>query len=178
MEVGSRVGRGRPGRGTGSAVRRALRTHNGPTESGTEMRTPKQAIRADCLAPPFTIEGEISFSAYEAELHQEPRRARGTVYPGDTSPLLGPTAWPNRPTTIDLLVLRHDRAHVAVAGRPPSGARRRPWTRAPGGGSNPWSWRRGVASLGLRRAHICGPSGRHYGQPRPDRSCASADVPD
>ena len=37
-----------------------LRAHDrGPTDSGAEMRTPKQAIRATLLAPPFTIEGQI-----------------------------------------------------------------------------------------------------------------------
>ena len=40
---------------------------NGPTESGTEMRTPKQAVRAILMAPPWTIEGQIHLP-YESEV--------------------------------------------------------------------------------------------------------------
>ena len=86
---------------------------NGPTESGTEMRTPKQVIRATLLAPPFTIEGEIHLG-YEEELHQGLDGLGGRFVPV-TRARYWAYGVAESPNYVDLLVVRHDRAHVAVA---------------------------------------------------------------
>lgn len=108
---------------------------NGPTESGQEMRTPKQAIRAVLIASPYTIEGEIHLP-YESELHQAI-----TAFGGRFVPVTGARYWAygvaESPNYVDLLVVNHARAHVAV----PVGVQ---WHKEvlpdPGSdsGSNPW----------------------------------------
>jgi hypothetical protein len=108
---------------------------NGPTESGTELRTPKQPIRATLLAPPFTIEGEIHLG-YEAELHQSLDGLAGRFVPV-TRARYWAYSVAESPNYVDLLVLRHDRVHVAV----PVGTEWRkeaPLDKGSGGGSNPW----------------------------------------
>jgi hypothetical protein len=91
-----------------------LFTHaNGPTESGAEMRTPKQAVPATLLMPPFTIEGQIHL-AYESEL-----KIALEAYGGRFLPVTGARYWAygvaESPNQVDLLVVNHARAHVAVA---------------------------------------------------------------
>jgi hypothetical protein len=99
------------------------------------MRTPKQPIRATLLAPPFTIEGEIHLG-YEAELHQSLDGLGGRFVPV-TRARYWAYSVAESPNYVDLLVLRHDRAHVAV----PVGTEWRkeaPLDKGSGGGSNPW----------------------------------------
>lgn len=106
----------------------------GPTASTSEMRMPKQAVRATLLVPPFTIEGEIHLP-YESEL-----RFALDAYEGRFVPVTNATYWAygvaESPVSVDLLAVNHARAHVAVAGDVP-------WqTEVPDEGSgsapNPW----------------------------------------
>jgi hypothetical protein len=109
---------------------------NDTTESAQALRTPKQAISTILLAPPFTIEGEIHLPM-ETELHQ----ALG-AFEERFVPVTNARYWAygvaESPNHVDLLVVNHVRAHVAV----PSGV---VWkTDGPAGmgsrgsGSNPW----------------------------------------
>jgi hypothetical protein len=108
---------------------------NTSTESGTEMRTAKQRIRAILLASPFTIEGEIHLP-FEAELHQALDGFGGRFVPV-TKARYWAYSVAESPNYVDLLVLNHVRAHVAV----PVGVE---WHGEAGpdegssGGSNPW----------------------------------------
>lgn len=91
-----------------------LFTHaNGPTDSGSEMRTPKQAVPATLLAPPFTIEGQIHLP-YESEV-----KLALEAYGGRFLPVTGARYWAygvaESPNHVDLLVVNHARVHVAVA---------------------------------------------------------------
>ncbi|MGZ6265649.1 MAG: hypothetical protein ACXWN4_01915 [Candidatus Limnocylindrales bacterium] len=83
------------------------------TESAAEMRTPKQAVRATLLAPPFTVEGQIHL-AYESDL-----RLAMESYSGRFLPVTGAKYWAygvaEAPNYVDLLVVNHARAHVSVA---------------------------------------------------------------
>lgn len=105
------------------------------TDSGAEMRTPKQAIRATLLAPPFTVEGQIHL-AYESDL-----KLAMEAYGGRFLPVTGAKYWAygvaEAPNFVDLLVVNHAKAHVAVA----SGVEWRSEA-PPDGGSgsapNPW----------------------------------------
>jgi hypothetical protein len=107
----------------------------GPTESGSEVRVPKQPVRATILVPPFTIEGEIHL-AYESEL-----RLALDAEEGRFLPVSHARYWAygvaESPNEADLVVVNHARAHVAIA----DGVR---WlTEAPvdrGHGSRPDSW--------------------------------------
>lgn len=107
---------------------------SGPTESGTEMRTPKQAVRATMIAWPFTIEGQIHLP-YEAEIHQALDSFEARFVP-----VTGARYWAygvaESPNYVDLLLLNHARAHVAV----PAGVEWKKQAIDPGsgGGSNPW----------------------------------------
>lgn len=107
---------------------------DGPTESGKEMRQPKQSIRAVLLAPPFTVEGHI-YLAYEAELHMAL-----DAFGGRFVPVTDARYWAysvaELPSYVDLLLLNHARTHVAV----PAGVE---WHVEPphdsgSGASNPW----------------------------------------
>ena len=108
---------------------------NGPTESGTEARSPKQPIRAVLLAPPFTIEGQIHLP-YEAELNQA-LDAFGDRFVPVTNARYWAYGVAESPRNVDLLVVNRARAHVAVPAdvqwlkeAPPDVCSR--------GGSNPW----------------------------------------
>jgi hypothetical protein len=86
---------------------------NGPTESGTEARTPKQAIRATLMTPPYTIEGQIHLP-YESELHQAL-----DAFGGRFVPVTAARYWAygvaESPNYVDLLVVNRARAHIAIA---------------------------------------------------------------
>lgn len=108
---------------------------SGPTESGQEMRTPKQAIRAVMVAPPYTIEGQIHLP-YESELH-----LALDAFEERFTPVTNARYWAygvaESPNEVDLLVLNHARAHVAI----PAGVEWRsdaPSDMGSHGGSNPW----------------------------------------
>lgn len=83
------------------------------TDSNTDMRTPKQAVRATLLAPPFTIEGQIHLP-YESEL-----MIAMAAYSGRFLPVTGARYWAygvaEAPNQVDLLLVNHARVHVAVA---------------------------------------------------------------
>jgi len=107
----------------------------GSTVSGQEARTPKQAVRTTLLAPPFTIEGKIHLP-YESELHQAL-----DAFCGRFVPVTNARYWidgrADSPDSVDLLVLNHARAHVAV----PADVEWRkeaPPEIGSGGASNPW----------------------------------------
>lgn len=106
---------------------------NSSTESGGEMRNPKQPVRAIVVASPFTIEGEIHLP-YEAELHQAL-----DGFSGRFAPVTKARYWAysvaESPNYVDLVAVNHARALFAV----PAGAE---WQKEVGpeayGGSNPW----------------------------------------
>lgn len=85
---------------------------NSSTEGGTEMRMPKQPIRAVLIASPFTIEGEIHLS-YEAEVHQALDGLTGRFIPV-TKARYWAYGVAESPNYVDLLVVNHARAHIAV----------------------------------------------------------------
>jgi hypothetical protein len=114
----------------------ALFVHtNGPTEFGTEMRTPKQPVRATLLVPPFTIEGEIHLG-YEEELHQA-LDGLGGRFLAVTSARYWAYGVAESPNYVELLLVKHDRAHVAVAAGT-QWRREAPVEKSSGGGSNIW----------------------------------------
>jgi hypothetical protein len=91
-----------------------LFTHtSGPTDSGSAMRTPKQAVPATLLAPPYTIEGQIHL-AYESEL-----KLALEAYSDRFVPVTGARYWAygvaESPNHVDLLLVNHSKVHVAVA---------------------------------------------------------------
>jgi hypothetical protein len=105
------------------------------TESGQELRTPKQAIRAVLIAPPFTIEGQIHLPM-ESEINQAL-----DAFEGKFVPVTNARYWAygvaESPNYVDLLVLNHARAHVTV----PAGVawnKEAPADMGSRGGSNPW----------------------------------------
>jgi hypothetical protein len=108
---------------------------SGPTESGHEMRTPKQPTRAILLAHPFTIEGLIHLPM-EEELQQAVDSLNGR-FVAVTSAKYWAYGVAESPMQVDLLVVNRARAHVAI----PVGTE---WRRsAPSdvgsrGGHNPW----------------------------------------
>lgn len=107
----------------------------GSTVSGQEARTPKQAVRTTLLAPPFTIEGQIHLP-YESEL-QQALDAFGARF----VPVTGARYWAysvaELPNAVDLLVLNHARAHVAVPANV-EWRKEAPPDVDSGGPSNPW----------------------------------------
>src|ERR1035437_4475217 len=108
---------------------------NASTESGGEMRMPKQQIRAIVLAPPFTIEGEIHLP-FEAELHQALDGFAGRFVP-ITKARYWAYGVADSPNYVDLLALNHARSHVAI----PAGVQwhaEAPREEDSSGGSNPW----------------------------------------
>jgi heme/copper-type cytochrome/quinol oxidase subunit 4 len=86
---------------------------NQTTDSNSDMRTPKQVVRATLLAPPFTIEGQIHLS-YESEL-----KIAMAAYSGRFLPVTGARYWAygvaEAPNQVDLLLVNHAKVHVAVA---------------------------------------------------------------
>ncbi|MGA3058416.1 MAG: hypothetical protein ABSE70_10350 [Candidatus Limnocylindrales bacterium] len=106
----------------------------GPSSSSSEMRMPKQAVRATLMAPPFTIEGQIHLS-YESEL-----RFALDAYEGRFVPVTSARYWAygvaESPNFVDLLAVNHARAHVAVAGDMPW--RTEAPDEGPGSAPNPW----------------------------------------
>jgi hypothetical protein len=84
----------------------------GPTESGAEARTPKQAVPATLIAPPFTIEGQIHLP-YEAEIHQALDAFGGRFVPV-TAARYSAYGVAEPPNYVDLLVVNRGRAHVAI----------------------------------------------------------------
>ena len=108
---------------------------SGRTESGQEMRTPKQPTRATLLAPPYTIEGLIHLPM-EEELQQAVDSLSDRFMPV-TSARYWAYGVAESPNEVDLLVVNRARAHVAI----PVGTE---WRRAvlpdagSRGGQNPW----------------------------------------
>jgi hypothetical protein len=86
---------------------------SGPTESASNMRMPKQPVRATLLLPPFTVEGTIHLS-YEAEL-----RIALEAFGDRFIPVTDAKYWAysvaESPNHVDLLVVNHARAHVSIA---------------------------------------------------------------
>ena len=82
------------------------------TESTSDLRVPKQAVRARLLLPPFTVEGEI-YLAYESEL-----RIALQEYEARFLPVTAAKYWANDAAesaiSVDLLLVNHARAHIAV----------------------------------------------------------------
>jgi len=105
---------------------------SGPTESGTEGRTAKQAVRATLIAPPYTIEGQIHLP-YESELRQA-LDAYGDRFVPVTSARYWAYGVGESPNYVDLLVVNRARAHVAIA----AGTEWRAETPDLGGAQNPW----------------------------------------
>ena len=108
---------------------------SGPTESGQELRTPKQPTRAILLAPPYTIEGQIHLPM-EEELQQAVDSLRDRFLPV-TNAKYWAYGVAESPIEVDVLVVNRARAHVAIpvgtewrkAGPPEVRSR---------GGQNPW----------------------------------------
>jgi hypothetical protein len=86
---------------------------SGPTESNSTERMPKHPVRATLLLPPFTVEGTIHL-AYESEL-----RIALDAYGDRFVPITDARYWAysvaESPNKVDLLVVNHARAHVAIA---------------------------------------------------------------
>jgi hypothetical protein len=85
---------------------------SGPTESSSEMRVPKQPVRATLMLPPFTVECDIHLP-YESEL-----RIAMQAYEGRFLPVTAAKYWAygvaETPIDVDLLLVNHARAHIAV----------------------------------------------------------------
>jgi len=85
---------------------------SGPTESGQEVRTPKQPIRATLIAPPFTIDGSIHMPL-EEELQQAVDSLSGNFLPV-TDAKYWAYGVAESPNFVDLLVANRARTHVAI----------------------------------------------------------------
>jgi hypothetical protein len=108
---------------------------SGPTESGQEQRSPKQAVRAVILATPYTIEGQIHLP-YESELQQALDAFESGFFPVSSARYWSYSV-AESPNYVDLLVVNHSRAHVAI----PAGAewqREAPPVSGSSGGSDVW----------------------------------------
>lgn len=108
---------------------------NGPTESASQLRTPKQPIRATLVTPPFTIEGQIHLG-YESEL-----RLALDAYEGRFMPVTGARYWAygvaESPCSVEMLVVNHARSHVVI----PLGVEwltEAPMDHSAGSRQNPW----------------------------------------
>jgi hypothetical protein len=98
--------------------------------SGNEWMR-KQPVPATLLLPPFTVQGTIYLS-YEAEL-----RLAVEAYTERFVPVTGAQYWSysvaESPASVDLLIVNHRRAHVAVApevgwrSEPPADVAQKPW---------------------------------------------------
>jgi hypothetical protein len=84
----------------------------GPIEGTSEMRVPKQAVRATLLLPPFTVDCQIHLP-YESEL-----RIAMQTYEGKFLSVTAAKYWAygvaESPIDVDLLLVNHARAFVAV----------------------------------------------------------------
>ncbi len=109
---------------------------NGPTESASNMRMPKQPVKATLLLPPFTVEGTIHLP-YESEL-----RIALDAYGDRFVPVTGAKYWAygvaESPNFVDLLVVNHARAHVCIAAGVEWHGDGGPARSDSDGGSNPW----------------------------------------
>jgi hypothetical protein len=85
---------------------------SGPTESSSEMRVPKQPVRTTLMLPPFTVECDIHLQ-YESEL-----RIALQAYEGQFLPVTAAKYWAygvaESLIAVDLLLVNHARAHIAV----------------------------------------------------------------
>lgn len=106
---------------------------NAETESASQVRTPKQPVRAVLLAPPFTIEGEVHLP-YEAELHQALDGMTGRFVP-ITKARYWAYGVAESPNYVDMLALNHARSHVALN---PGTKWQGEISPDEGSGSNPW----------------------------------------
>jgi hypothetical protein len=109
---------------------------NTSTESGDEMRNPKQPIRAVVVASPFTIEGEIHLP-YEAELHQALDGFGGRFVPV-TKARYWAYGVAESPNYVDVLAVNHARALFAVPAGQEWHKEAGPDTPEDSGGQNPW----------------------------------------
>lgn len=86
---------------------------SGPTDSSSEMRVPKQPVRATLMLPPFTVECEIHLP-YESEM-----RIAMQAFEGQFLPVTAAKYWAygvaESPIEVDLLLVNHAKAYVAVA---------------------------------------------------------------
>jgi hypothetical protein len=84
----------------------------GPVDGASEMRVPKQPIRATLLLPPFTVDCQIHLP-YESEL-----RIAMQAYEGRFLPVTAAKYWAygvaESPIDVDLLLVNHARAFIAV----------------------------------------------------------------
>ncbi|MGD0861304.1 MAG: hypothetical protein ABSA21_00900 [Candidatus Limnocylindrales bacterium] len=107
-----------------------------PTESGSNLRMPKQPVKATLLLPPFTVQGTIHLP-YEAEL-----RLALEAYGERFVPVTGARYWAysvaELPTNADLLVVNHGRAHVSIAAGVEWAGDGGPANFDVGGDQNPW----------------------------------------
>jgi hypothetical protein len=85
---------------------------NAEAEPGTQLRTPKQPIKATLLAPPFTIEGEIHLP-YESELQAALDGLSGRFLPV-TNARYWAYAVAESPNYVEMLAVNHTRCHVAI----------------------------------------------------------------
>jgi hypothetical protein len=85
---------------------------SGAGEASSEMRVPKQAVRATLVLPPFTVECDIHL-AYESEL-----RIAMQAYEGQFLPVTAAKYWAygvaESPIDVDLLLVNHARSFIAV----------------------------------------------------------------
>ena len=84
----------------------------GSTESGQELRTPKQPTRAVLVAFPFTIEGQIHLPM-EEEL-QQAVDSLSERFIAVTNAKYWAYGVAESPNLVDLLVVNRARAHVAI----------------------------------------------------------------
>jgi hypothetical protein len=104
------------------------------TESGQEVRTPKRPIEAVLVAPPYVIAGDIHLP-FESELSQAVDALTGRFVPVTRA-----RYWTDdeaSATHVDLLVVNHARAHVAVPAGVEWQGEALPET-VEDAGSNPW----------------------------------------
>jgi hypothetical protein len=83
-----------------------------PIESGS-VRTPKQPTPATLLVAPYTVEGTIHLP-FESELRMA-LDAYSDRFVAVTDARYWPNSEPDAPISVDLAVVNHRRAHVAIA---------------------------------------------------------------
>jgi hypothetical protein len=109
---------------------------NASTESTSSLRMPKVTVKATLLLPPFTVEGTI-YLPYESEL-----RIALDAYSDRFVPVTGARYWAygvaESPSSVDLLVVNHARAHVCIAAGVEWHGDGGPARSDSDGGSNPW----------------------------------------
>jgi hypothetical protein len=104
-----------------------------PIESGA-VRTPKQPTPATLMVAPFTVEGTIHLP-FENDLKMA-LDAYSDRFVAVTEARYWPNSEPDSPISVDLVVVNHHRAHVAIAhgvewsgasGPPPEELGQNPW---------------------------------------------------